>query len=853
MILAAALCALVSPVTLHAKSVKIINGGWSFRFPGTEEWKTVSLPHTYNSDAYSTRDYYRGKGEYRLNLRLPEKDASRRYFLKFDAANKAASVQVNGKHVMDHAGGYSAFSNDVTSLLRPGDNEVRVTVDNSRIDVPPLSADYTFWGGLYRDAWLIDTPLVHFDLCDNATSGVYATPQDVSEEKGRVKVKSRIVNDSPTAAEVVLNLTLRDGYGNECLTKSVKLRLKPGTTEIVETVTPYLENPKLWSPDSPSLYTLTASITDRKSGETIEETDVPVGFRWFSFEGKDGFKLNGKPLKLRGINRHQDLAPLGWALDDDAHRRDMRLLKDLGCNFVRLAHYQQDDAVLDECDRLGLIVWEEIPVVNMVPDAEGFDDNCETSLVEMVRQHYNHPSVMMWGYMNEILLKAPSDKSPEWEAARERILNLANRLERKLKEEDPTRSSVMAFHGSDRYNEVGLDVTDVQGWNLYQGWYGGDLTGFERYLEDQRNRYPERSLIVSEWGAGSDRRLHSSAPVPFDFSTEYQQKYIEHYLPYIEQNDYISGAAYWNFIDFNVAERQESMPRVNNKGLFYNDRTPKDVAYYFKSMWREDVPVVHIAVRDRDDIVAEAGAGTPVKVYSNCDDVELFVNGVSQGKRPVKNCNAVFDVILKPGISILTASGTRNGVAGTDAAKVNRLLIPDLNAGERLLINVGSNCDYTAPLSGVTWLADKEYTPGAWGYVGGKARSTTSEIFNTPDDPLFQTMREGIEEYRIDAPAGKYEVELLFTDINKAGDNSPYLLGRGSEGTDGRSDQGAMRMDVEINGELVDKDFAPGEMAGFQSAIRRRYVVTADSNGVVVRLVPESGKPLLSGIALRKL
>lgn len=813
----------------------------------------MKLPHTYNEDAYSTRDYYRGKGEYRLNLRLPDKDAWRRYFLKFDAANKAASVQVNGKHVADHAGGYSAFCNDVTSLLNPGDNEVRVVVDNSRIDVPPLSADYTFWGGLYRDAWLIDTPLVHFDLCDNATSGVYATAQDVSEEKGCVKVKSRIVNDTHNVADAVLKLTLKDGVGKDCQTKELKLKLKPGTTKVVETIMPYLEHPKLWSPDSPNLYTLTACIIDRRSGETIEETDVPVGFRWFSFQGKDGFKLNGKPLKLRGVNRHQDEAPLGWALDDDAHRRDMRLLKDLGCNFVRLAHYQQDDAVLDECDRLGLIVWEEIPVVNMVPDSERFDDNSETSLVEMVRQHYNHPSVMMWGYMNEILLKAPSDNSPEWASARKRILNLASRLEKKLKEEDPTRSSVMAFHGSDRYNEVGLGITDVQGWNLYQGWYGGDLTGFERYLEDQRDRFPERSLIVSEWGAGSDRRLHSAEPVPFDFSMEYQQEYIEHYLPYIERNDYISGAAYWNFIDFNVAERQESMPRVNNKGLFYNDRTPKDVAYYFKSMWREDMPVVHIAVRDRDEIVAEADAEIPIKVYSNCEDVELFVDGVSQGVRPTENCNVVFEVRLTPGVSSLTAVGKRKGETAVDVAHVKSSLTPDLNAGERLLINIGSNCDYTAPLSGMTWLADREYTPGGWGYVGGKTRSTISEIFNTSDDPLFQAMSEDIDEYRIDAPAGKYEIELLFTDINKAGDNSPYLLGRDSEGTDDKPDANAMRMDVEINNKIVDKDFTPSEVAGFQNAIRRKYMISTDSDGIVVRLVPKSGRSLLSGITLRKL
>lgn len=832
------------------KSIESINDGWSFRFPNQTEWSSVSLPHTYNSDAYFSSDYYKGKGEYIRNLKVLNIDSSRRYFLKIDAANKAAKLFVNGTELVNHLGGYSAFSCDITSCLKRGDNEIRIIVDNSRIDIAPLSADFTFWGGIYRDAWFISTSLLHFDLCDYATSGVYVTPSNVSEESASLNIKSRLVNDWVEAADMKLVLTLCNSSGKEVATETKVVRLKPGESTVVESEIHEISRLELWSPEEPNLYSLSAKIVDLQTNQTVDCTVVNVGFRWFSFDGKEGFKLNGRPYKLRGINRHQDMEPLGFALDDEAHRRDIRLLKDLGCNFVRLAHYQQDDAILDECDRLGLIVWEEIPIVNMVPDEVGFDDNCELNLVEMIRQHYNHPSVMMWGYMNEILLRAPSDNSREWESVRERILTLANRLEKKLKDEDSTRASVMAFHGTDRYNKIGLDITDVQGWNLYQGWYGGDISGFEKYLENQRRLYPDRSLIVSEWGAGSDKRLHSVNPKPFDFSIEYQQKYIEHYLPYMEKNDYISGGAYWNFIDFNVAERQESMPRVNNKGIFYNNRQPKDVAYYFKSVWRQDIPVVHIAIRDRGTIICGDDSVTAIKIYSNCSEVELLVNGVSLGCKPTVNCNAVFEVMLAEGESILSACGKKDGVEETDVTVITRRTLPNLAIGETLSVNIGSNCDFTSVINGQTWLADRPYENGKFGYTDGKSRSVTSEIFNTVDGPLFQTMLEDVTDYRIDAPIGQYEVELLFTDINKSGNNSPYLLGHDSKRN---SDESTVRMSVDICGKVVDQDFAPSESGGFQHAVRKKYIVDNLDGLIRIHLTPISGKTLLSGVSVRKI
>ncbi|MCO7112106.1 hypothetical protein NIB75_04975 [Bacteroides uniformis] len=341
----------------------------------------------------------------------------------------------------------------------------------------------------------------------------------------------------------------------------------------------------MWTPQTPRLYRVETTLRNRKTKTLLDQSNHYTAFRWFRFDGDEGFFLNGKPYKLRGICRHQDQKPIGPALTDEMHRRDFLLMKEMGANFIRISHYPQDDALLEMCDKLGMLAWEEIPIIDIVPNTPGYGDNCERNLREMIRQHYNHPSIITWGYMNEILLVTQRKYKTEAELkpVLERTLALANRLERVLKEEDSTRISTMAFHGSNSYNETGLSkITDIVGWNLYQGWYGGDLTGFEKFLAQQHQNHPTHPMIVSEYGAGSDKRLHSLHPRAFDFSIEYQQKYLEHYLPVLEDTPYICGGTHWNFIDFSSALRDESMPRINNKGLVYADRTPKDVYHYYR-------------------------------------------------------------------------------------------------------------------------------------------------------------------------------------------------------------------------------------------------------------------------------
>lgn len=830
------------------REMKTINDNWEFRKSIDESWESVNLPHTFNIDAYQQRNYYQGKGFYRRTLVLPEIVAERRYYMKIDAASKAANIRVNGKEVGSHVGGYTACIVDITEYIRK-ENLIEITVDNGRKDITPISADFTFWGGIYRDVWLISTPKQHFNMSNMGSDGIFISTPVVNEKRGVLKVKCEVTNDSHESSILEVRSAIYSPQGKLLQTIKQKQKLKSGETYIFENTSGAIESPDLWSPETPSLYLVKTTLVDPKSGKLLDEKNHKVGFRWFTFDGSKGFFLNGKSYKLRGLNRHQDQAPAGVALDDEAHRRDIFLMKELGCNFIRISHFPQDDAILEMCDELGLLAWEEIPIINIVPNTPGYDDNCEYNLREMIRQHYNHSSVITWGYMNEILLTAPSIGKPEWLACKERTVNLAQRLEAVLKEEDPGRASVMSFNMTNLYNEIGLNLVDVVGWNLYHGWYVDKLKDFNAWCEDQHRRYPDQPMIISEWGAGSDKRLHSTQGRAFDFSIEYQQTYIEHYLPFIENTEWISGCAYWNFIDFNVAARQESMPRVNNKGLAYNNRIWKDVAYYFKAMWRKDIPVIRIASRDWEMRTGEINKPQSIKIYSNMPEVELFINGQSIGCQKIANCHTVFNVILPEGISVLMAQGIKNGKTVQDAMTIQFKSLPNIAEGDELAINVGSNCYFTSDISNLTWLPDQPYTAGGWGYIGGKAHSTTSEIYNTLDGPIYQTWREGNWSYKIDAPIGEYEIELLIADVTKPAAQLANLLNKNKE----EKHSGETRFHISICGKQVETNFSPIDGGKHRTAFKRRYIIRNEHDHIVISAGAVKGEPFLAGIKVRKL
>jgi len=767
--------------TMAIREKRTINDGWKFHKGdiGKEaikigfndsDWERVHLPHTWNDEAYVVKNYYKGIAWYRKQLTISPEWKDRQIFLHLEGVSKESRVFVNEKEIGNHMGGYTASTFDITTFVTlGGPNTLVIQVDNSSMDIAPISADFTFFGGIYRDVWLTTTAKQHINLTNMGSEGIFIHTPTVNEQEGMLAIRTEVKNDASIQADLELRQEIYAPDGSLTQTLSKRLKLKADELAVVDMKSKQIRRPLLWTPETPHLYKIVTLLIDRHTKQVLDHSKHYTGFRWYHFDAAKGFFLNGKPYKLHGVCRHQDQKPIGPAMSDEMHRRDFMLMKEMGTNFIRISHYPQDDALIEMCDRMGMLVWEEIPIVDIVTESEIYANNCKYNLREMIRQHYNHTSIILWGYMNEILLARGAKAAPT-----EKVIELAKRLEAALKEEDPHRLSTMAFHGSNIYNECGLsELTDVVGWNIYQGWYGGSLTGFDRYMADQHKNHPTHPIIVSEYGAGSDRRLHSLKPKIFDFSIEYQQKLLEHYQQEIERQPYLCGGTQWNFIDFSSANRDESMPRINNKGLVYADRTPKDVYYYFKANWRKDIPVLHIASHDwkfRSAVLNPDVAVLPVKIYANLDEVELFANGVSLGKKKIDNCNISFDVPFSKKETFLYAKGMWRGKIVEDGVTVHFTPIAaklDENNidGVELAVNVGSDCFYTSTESHLTWLPDQEYKPGSWGYVGGKKHDATTEVFGTLDCPLYQTMQTDLESYCFDVPAGEYELEILFSDV----------------------------------------------------------------------------------------
>lgn len=835
----------------------LINDGWLFHTPALQHPLPVHLPHSWNADAYYSKDYYRGEGVYTRTLRLPDNYKGGNVFIKFDGIAAGGDIFIDRKKVGNTVGGYSSHTFDITSYLTPGNDHVlTVKADNSRKDIPPYSADFTFMGGVYRDVWLIALPDVHLDIVGGPEEGFVVRSFLSDDGKWCSEVSGSILNETASKEDVEVRATISEIGGSPVAVASRKLSVDAHDSKYFDMIIGDLKDISLWSPEDPVLFKVSVEI--HKNGHLVDSGSCYTAFRTFGFDGDGRFLLNGSPYKLRGMCRHQDRRPMGIALTDEQHRKDMMLAKEMGANFVRISHYPQDDAVLDMCDRLGLIAWEEIPVIDYVPDTLGFDDNCESMLRDMIRRHRNHPSIAMWGYMNEILLRVPKEGRDE---TFDRTRKLAHRLESVVMEEDHDRLTTMAFHGSDVYHDVALsEITDVKGWNLYQGWYGGRFDEFEKFLSRQHREHPGHKLIVSEYGAGSDRRIHSLDPQPFDFSIEYQQKFLEHYLPVIEDSVFIAGASHWNLIDFSAANREESMPRINNKGILTNDRKKKDVFYYYAAMWHDPAQdtVVHIAVDDwkeRTDLVmADGKVSHPVKIYTNLPLIGLSVNGVPLKAEEVSNRTAVFDVSLSDGRNILIASDPVSGKI-CDVAEIALEGIPVVNgilklSDMELGVNVGSSCWFRSDDTGFEWIPDREYVKGSgFGYVGGKREYSTSEISLTPDDPLLQSCRKGISEYRFDVEPGDYEIELLFAELAAPIQKSAYLLGVDM----GVGDSEWTNMDILINGKPVENYFSPGIGSEEKTIVRRRYQAFAPEGRVRITFNRAKGTTHLSAVKIRKL
>jgi beta-galactosidase len=863
-----------------------LNGYWQFSkdsyVPGSTDtasakWQTVSLPHTWNKADVNddVPGYYRALCWYKKSIAVNSDWQNKKIFIFFEGANQQTTVYVNGHKAGEHIGGYTRFCFEVGQFLdfkSGAKNEIAVSVDNSfNENIPPLTADFTFFGGIYRDVNLVVTNKTHFDL-SQASTGVYITTPAVSASSALVKINGQIIAEPGVKQKLQIVTTILDRSSKIVAEKKNPLVGNKNTQINFTQDLPQINNPHLWSPDDPYLYTVITRIVDTKSGSVVDEVSNLLGLRWFKFDADKGFVLNGKPLKLMGASRHQDFKGLGNALPDSYHIHDIELLKAMGSNFLRVSHYPQDPTVLEMCDKLGILASVEIPVVNAITESEAFTRNCKNMQVEMIRQNYNHSSVVIWAYMNEVLLrpKFNNDKLRQ-QVYFANIAKLAKELDSLTRKEDPNRYTMIANHGDfNRYKQVGLiQIPMLVGWNLYQGWYGGAIAGFAGFLDMHHKEFPDKPLLVTEFGADADPRIRSLQPERFDKSLEYAIGFHQVYLNAIKERPFVAAAAVWNLVDFNSETREETMPHINNKGLLTQDRKVKDV-YSLYQAYLLNKPFVKISNWDNRagmaDSLNNVVCTQPVSVFSNAHSVQLTVNGTRLPDQQVKDGEATRQVPFTNGLNRIEAAITVDGKSYNTIQDVNFNLLPrDLKNDHDPLLNInvllGAKRFYIDEAQHQVWMPGQAYRTGSFGYVGGhpfsmpgngqQSYGTNKNILNTDDDPIYQTQQVGIQQYRFDVPDGEYELILHFAELttNKTKEALAYNLTNNVQ-----KEKAEERIfNVQINNQMILKNFSPADTYGtLTSGQEKINLIVTGGNGINVVFEPLKGEPILNAIQLQK-
>ena len=581
----------------------IFNDNWSFTKENVTE--SVRLPHTWNAADGQTgpATYYRGQCLYSKKFLRPATEEGQRVYIEFRGVNSSAVVKVNGQEAVSHDGGYSTFRADITDMLQE-ENTLEVLVDNTANDrVYPQRADFTFYGGIYRDVYLLTVDPCHFDLDYYGGSGLQITPK-LEGKDALVSFKTWAVGG---ADKVVVSVA---GIGETELTLTEEDGKICGIGEI------RIENVHRWDGlADPYLYQAEATLyKDGRAGDQVCER---FGCREYSFDTEKGFFLNGRSYPLHGVSRHQDRLGVGNALTKEMHEEDMELILSMGANSIRLAHYQHDQYFYDLCDEKGIIAWAEIPYITVHMD--GGRENTISQMKELITQNYNHASIICWALSNEITLQGVTDDLME----NHRILNdLVHTM-------DPTRVSAMANLFLLETDSPLVQLPDIRGYNLYYGWYVGDMTDNDTWFDDFHAKYPDTLIGLTEYGADSVITLQSPKPEKGDYTESYQAVYHEHMLEMFSTRPYIWGTYCWNMFEFAAAGRDEAGdPGKNHKGLITFDRKQKKDAYYIYKAWWSDDKFVHLCGSRYHDRVEDV---TEIKVYSNLPEVTLYLDGVLFG------------------------------------------------------------------------------------------------------------------------------------------------------------------------------------------------------------------------------
>lgn len=864
--------------------VYTINDGWKFtkgslfeaQLTGCDDssWETVNIPHTWNDkDADDeTPGFYRGPVWYRKQLFIDKSQEGRRAVIYFEGANQEVRFYLNGQFVGEHKGGYTRFCFDITPHLRYGqENLFAIYVNNVyNPNIPPLSADFTFFGGIYRDVYLQFMNPVHIATNDYASSGVYIRTPEVNNSAASVEITTLLTNDMPQATEIRVENIICDADGKEVKKTQAEVKLAAGETKTDISKKIKIDSPRLWDIDDPYRYMVYTRILDKRKGTLLDEVVNPLGLRWFKFDSEKGFFLNGKGRKLIGTARHQDYFQKGNALRDELHVQDVLLLKEMGGNYLRVSHYPQDPVIMEMCDKLGIVTSVEIPVVNAVTETEEFLHNSVEMAKEMVRQDFNRPSVMIWGYMNEIFLRRPYTEGKQLEDYYRFTEKVARALEATIREEDPSRYTMMAYHNMPQYYEDAhlTEIPMIQGWNLYQGWYEPDINEFQRLLDRAHKVYKGKVLMVTEYGPGVDPRVHSYQPERFDFSQEYGLVYHKHYLNEMMKRPFIAGSSLWNLNDFYSESRVDAVPHVNNKGVVGLNREKKDVYWFYKTALSRR-PILVIGNREwksRGGVVntAQKECIQSVPVFSNAEEVELFVNNKSLGKKKIENNYALFDVPFVGGENLLEAVAVTGNNKLRDMLRIQFQLVGSQLKDEavpftELNVMLGSPRYFEDRAANVAWIPEQEYKPGSWGFIGGTSyRRQTGfgtmlgsdiDIHGTDMNPIFQTQRVGIKSFKADVPNGEYSVYLYWAELesDKEREALVYNLGADSEQTFA----GNRSFGISINGTTVSDDFNVARDYGYARAVIKKFVITVkDGKGVSVDFHKKEGEPILNAIRI---
>ena len=609
------------------REITKIMKGWEFTGPdGTTT--TVDLPHTWNArdGQDGGNDYWRGTCIYRTHFAAPQfNTASHQVWIQFDGVNASAHVVLNGSPVCNHDGGYSTFRANITELLRD-ENELTVEVDNSKNDrVYPQKADFTFYGGIYRDVSLMVVSKNHFTLDYFGGPGIRITPT---------------VQGADASVQVT---TWHDGEGE------VSIELLDAAGNTVATgkgpdITLTIFNAHLWNGvKDPYLYSCKARLV--VNGTVEDETTTRFGVRSFKVDPKKGFFLNGKSYPLHGVSRHQDRKGLGNAITREMHDEDMALIKEIGANTIRLAHYQHDQYFYDLCDEVGMVVWAEIPYISEhMPNGR---ENTISQMKELITQNYNHPCIVCWGVSNEITISTKDKKD---------MLDNHRQLNDLCHEMDKTRLTTLACYAMCGPFNRSAHITDMVSWNLYLGWYVPGFILNDLWMGFFHLCFPNRPFGYSEYGAEGMPNLHSTHPHRGDHTEEYQAKYHEYMLRCFKRHPWMWATHVWNMFDFAADARdQGGEPGMNHKGLVTFDRKTKKDSFYLYKAWWSDEAFVHICSKR---FVERTGSTATVKVYSNQSTVALYVNGNKVGEQTGEHV-FTFKVPLNGELHIQAVAGDR--------------------------------------------------------------------------------------------------------------------------------------------------------------------------------------------------